>query len=334
MALTGINYPWLNYGWDFGDPPPGWSGGQETDAFRAAQRETIAKDLRAIAASGMTVVRWFLLADGLSYGTGPQRPTLDGKFHMLPPGDPWIRQMVEDFKNLLDLCVECKVQLLPSFIDFHWGFAPTDVNAEVVKGGRWSVFENDDTRHLFLETLFEPLLEASKAKREAIYAWEPMNEPEWCTGGAEWKFWQKPTSKNRNVSSGDMRAFLKEAVKRVNDAGFVSTVGFAHWETIREWDTEDWGIGLQQFHYYAQGNADLPAPTDVTSQPCLLGEYATHPSKLWPGDRQTLDVRMRRVEDLGYTGQLLWGMRSTDDATLWSDAQMAVVAKHNGRLPG
>jgi len=331
MALTGINYPWLNYGWDFGDPPAGWSGGLETDALRAAQRETIRQDLKAIAATGMTVVRWFLLADGLSYGTGPQRPTLDGKFHMLPPGDPWIRQCVEDFRHLLDLCLECKVQLLPSFIDFHWAFAPTVVNDTVVKGGRASVFETDTSRRLFLDTLFDPLLEASQARREAIYAWEPMNEPEWCTGGAEWKFWQKPTSKNRNVSIGDMRAFLKEGVRRVNAAGFVSTVGFAHWETIKEWETEDWEIGLQQFHYYAQGDADLPDVTEVTSQPCLLGEFASAPAKAWPGTFQSLERRLRKAEDHGYMGSLIWSMRATDDATLWSPEQAQLVAGYTGK---
>lgn len=326
MALTGINYPWLNYGWDFGDPPPGWSGGVETDAFRATQREAIKRDLQALKANGMTVVRWFLLADGLSYGTGPQMPR-DGRFYMLPPGDPWIRQCVEDFRHLLDLCMECQVKLLPSFIDFHWAFAPTIVNDTVVKGGRWSVFDNDNTRRLFLDTLFDPLLEASQAKREAIYAWEPMNEPEWCTGGSEWKFWQKPTSKNRNVSREDMRAFLKEGVKRVNDAGFVSTIGFAHWDTIREWDTEDWNIGLQQFHYYAQGGAQLPAAAEVTSQPCLLGEFASEPGKPWPDGVDSLDARLKRAAGLGYAGSLLWSMRATDEMTLWNAAQTQLVSK-------
>lgn len=333
MALTGINYPWLNYGWDFGDPPPGWSGGLETGAFRAAQREGIAKDLKAIATSGMTVVRWFLLADGLSYGTGPQMPGEAGRFHMLPPGDPWMRQCVEDFRNLLDVCVASGVKLIPSLLDFHWCFARTLVSETVAKGGRYSVFQDDMHRRLFLDTVLDPLLEASRARPEAIYAWEPMNEPEWCTGGSEWKFWQKPTSKNRNVSREDMRAFLKEGVRRVNQAGFVSTVGFAHWDTIREWDTEDWEIGLQQFHYYAQGDAELPPAEAVTAQPCLLGEFASQPAKPWPGAAQALDARLRRAGELGYAGSLLWSMRATDDASLWNEGQHQLVASFLGRRP-
>lgn len=331
MALTGINYPWLNYGWDFGDPPPGWSGGQETEAFRAGQRETIRRDLREMAALGLNVVRWFVLADGLSYGTGASAPREDGRFFVLPPGDPWTRRMVADFRQLLDLCAEAGVKLLPSLIDFHWCFAMSTVSEGVVKGGRAVVLQDDMQRRIFLDTVLEPLLEASRQRPEAIYAWEPMNEPEWCTGGSEWKFWQRPTSKNRTVSREDMRAFLKDGVERVNRAGFVSTIGFAHWDTIRDWDTEDWGIGLQQFHYYAQGGAELPAAAEVTSQPCLLGEFASLPAKAWPGEAQSLDARLRRAVELGYAGSLVWSMRATDDATLWNADQRVILASYQGR---
>lgn len=333
MAITGINYPWLNYGWDFGDPPVGWTGGKEPEAFRAAQRETIARDLKEIAALGMTVVRWFLLADGLSYGLGRSAPHENGRFFVLPPGDPATERLVADFRQLLDLAAAAGVKLIPSLIDFHWAFAPTRVGEGVVKGGRAVVLSDERQRRIFLDSVLEPLLEASRAKPEAIYAWEPMNEPEWCTGGSEWKFWQRPTSKNRNVSREDMHDFLRESIERVNQAGFVSTIGFAHWDTIADWGTDDWGIGLQQFHYYAQGGAALPAAAAVTSQPCLLGEFASLPSKAWPGEAQTLDARLRQAAELGYAGSLLWSMRATDDATLWNGEQQVLLANYTGVKP-
>ena len=335
MAFTGINYPWLNYGWDFGDPPAGWTGGKEPELFRAEQRQTIAADLRDIAALGLNVVRWFVLADGLSYGLGAGAPQAKDRFFVLPPGDPAIHRMVADFRQLLDLCAAAGVKLIPSLIDFHWCFPVSMVSAGVGKGGRSVVVRDETQRRIFLDSVLEPLLAASREKPEAIYAWEPMNEPEWCTGGSEWKFWERPTSKNRTVSREDMRDFLKDGVERVNRAGFVSTIGFAHWDTIRAWDTEDWGIGLQQFHYYAQGGADLPAAADVTSQPCLLGEFASLPAKAWPGEAQTLDARLKRATELGYTGSLLWSMRATDDASLWNQEQRVILANYTGRpAPG
>ena len=331
MAITGINYPWLNYGWDFGDPPAGWTGGQDPEAFRAAQRTVIAADLRDLAALGVTLVRWFVLADGLSYGLGTGAPHADGRFFVLPPRDPAIGRIVADFRHLLDLCAAAGVKLIPSHIDFHWCFPASAVSDGVVKGGRAIVLKDETQRRIFLDTVLEPLLEASRARPEAIYAWEPMNEPEWCTGGSEWKFWERPTSKNRTVSREDMRDFLKESIERVNRAGFVSTIGFAHWDTIQAWGTEDWEIGLQQFHYYAQGGAALPAAADVTSQPCLLGEFASLPAKAWPGEAQSLDARLKHAVDLGYAGSLVWSMRAKDDATLWDQQQRVMLASYHGR---
>lgn len=331
MALTGINYPWLNYGWDFGHPPDGWSGGQDVEAFRAAQRATLRADLQALAQAGVTVLRWFLLADGLAYGTGASAPQDDGDFFVLPPGDPWIRQLQADFAATLEVCHETGVQLLPSLIDFHFCFAPTAAAPGVIKGGRAPVLQQDLQRGLFLDTVLDPLLEASAARPSAIYAWEPMNEPEWCTGGSEWRFWERPASANRTISRQDMRAFLKDAVRRINTAGFVSTVGFAHWDTIRDWDAEDWDIGLQQYHYYAQGGAPLPEASAVTAQPCLLGEFASLPAKAWPNGFATLDARLKHIADAGYAGALPWSMRATDDATLWNQEQHLALARHTGR---
>jgi len=337
--MVGINYPWLNYGWDFGDPPVGWTGGRTTANFRASTRDRIAADLREIAALGMEVVRWFVLADGLAYGTGAVAPKEDGRFFVLPPGDPWTRQMVADFAFVLDLCAEAGVKLLPSLVDFHWCFAPDVLDGgSVVKGGRAAVLRDADQRRIFFDTVLEPLLEASKARRESIYAWEVMNEPEWCTGHSKWKFWQKQATKNKNMPREDMRAFLKEGVRRVNAAGFVSTIGWAEWHTIRDWGTEDWGIGLQQFHYYPKDNGALPRALDVTSQPCLLGEFASDPAKLWPGAAQALNARLQHIRDLGYAGALIWSMAAKDEYTLWNADQRRLITLYSGvpapREPG
>src|SRR5438105_3052733 len=72
---VGINYPWKNYGWDFGPPPHGDSGAPWGD--RAAWRATIDEDLAGFRQLGLFAVRWFLLADGLCYGTGAGRPHPD-----------------------------------------------------------------------------------------------------------------------------------------------------------------------------------------------------------------------------------------------------------------
>ncbi len=309
MALTGINYPWLNYGWDFGDPPPNWTGGLDAAAFRASQRDTVARDLGRLAPAGVRVVRWFVLADGLAYN-GPRSAA----------------RIVEDFKALLPVFEAAGVKLLPSLVDFHWCFPIVEVAEGITKCGRAGLLADADHRREFLDSMLDPLLEAAAGHAGAIYAWEVINEPEWCTQNPTWKIWERP-GPEKTVALEDMRAYIRDAAARVNARGFLSTVGCAHWETVGAWHTEDLGIGLQQFHYYAQGGAALPRKDEVTAQQCLLGEFASAPTQLWPGEPlQSLDARMRLASASGYAGALPWSMRATDDATLWNDAQLALLA--------
>lgn len=329
MKVIGINYPWLNYGWDFGEPPAGWTGGLDREAFRAAQLITVAGDLAHLRESGMDVVRWFVLADGLTYGSGEFAPREDGHFLVLPPGDDAIRSVVADFSAVLELCASAGVKLIPSLIDFHWCFSAQAAGSGYAKCGRAAVLRDDIQRQIFLDTVLDPLLEASRKRPESIYAWEPINEPEWCTLGPAWKVWERADQK-KTTSLHDMRAYIQESVSRINKSGFQSTVGFAHWDTIAGWNAQDLGISLQQFHYYAQAGAQLPAAREVTSQPCLIGEFASAPSMPWPSQTQSLDSRLRAASRLGYEGALVWSMKAADEATLWNKEQAVLLAGWRG----
>jgi hypothetical protein len=48
--LVGINYPWIDYGWDFGDPPPAWVAGEYVAGWRENKRKQIEEDFRLFAA--------------------------------------------------------------------------------------------------------------------------------------------------------------------------------------------------------------------------------------------------------------------------------------------
>ena len=296
--IKGINYPWMDYGWDFGVPPSGWTGGQDQEEFRASRRARIAADLRRLAGEGFSVVRWFVLADGLG----------------LPAqwDDEAIRPLVSDFEALLEQCEQAGVQLLPSLLDFHWCLPAVAVGPGLLKGGRARVIRDPERRRHFLDQLLNPLLEASRPCRGSIFAWEVMNEPEWVTRERTWRFWEGLFPGRRTVPLPAMQAFLREAVQRINAAGFVSTIGWAHWRTIRAWKTEDWGIGLQQFHYYGQARRPLPPAGAVCGGPCLVGEFAAAPDPAWPDGARSLEERLRRIEDAGYAGALVWSLNATD----------------------
>src|SRR5690349_4575561 len=70
---VGVNYPWVDYGWDFGAGPPDWNGGRTSPRWF----DRLDADLERFRELGITVVRWFILADGLTYGTGPEAPFVD-----------------------------------------------------------------------------------------------------------------------------------------------------------------------------------------------------------------------------------------------------------------
>ena len=307
--ILGANYPWLNYGWDFGLPPPAWTGGRSAQEFRAEQRRTIAADLRHAADLGLSVVRWFLLGDGAGAPAAP--------------GHSGVQPLLDDFSAVLDLCAESRVQLLPSLIDYRWCLPAAVVAPDVVQGGRASTLFDPRQRDLFLDGVLEPLLEVSRRRPAAIHAWEAMNEPEWAARAPRWKFWDHRRSA--------MQAFLRDAVRRINTSGFVSTIGWAHWRTIRAWKTEDWGLGLQQIHYYAQGGAALPPARGVCDGPCLVGEFATSPDQPWPDGARTLEQRVQRLRDAGYAGALLWSLRARDSATRWTPVEQAQIARIAGR---
>ena len=67
---VGVNYPWFDYGWDFGLGPPAWRAGRSTPGWYAE----IDDHLRLFQSLGISVVRWFILADGLTYGVEGAAP--------------------------------------------------------------------------------------------------------------------------------------------------------------------------------------------------------------------------------------------------------------------
>src|SRR5204863_3712491 len=118
--------------------------------------------------------------------------------------------------------------------------------------------------------------------------WELMNEPEWVTAA-------KPLTKyrpeeNKTVPQEAMLDFLHEGVGRINDkrlpaslssaspsskspSAFRSTIGFAHYDTLFDWDSSALGVTLHQFHFYAQNGGKLPKHIFSFDYPCFIGEF-------------------------------------------------------------
>jgi hypothetical protein len=322
----GVNYPWRDYGWDFGDAPSGWRGSRATPRWY----DDIDGHLRRLQGLGVTVVRWFVLGDGLSYGNAAAAPRLDaGAWTFDPP--PLSSAFVEHFSELLDrfaavnaASAGATLQLLPVLVDFHFclpgsmpvsrlaadGTAVPDPNW--VKGGRAEALTDASRRGRFIDEALRPLLRASQAHAESIYAWELINEPDWITSG-----WH-PHRRRGPVSEEAMRDFLERGKDAIRRAGFKPTIGFNSLRTLqRSGVTAD----INQFHHYPGGRARLEPHTFDPRFPGIIGEFATARDDEWPelrGTGQSVLGRLRVARTQGYPLVLPWAYLQRDRHGAWS----------------
>ena len=274
---VGINYPWYDYGWDFGDAPPGWRTASDPN-----WRLFIDNEIQYLTGLGIRVVRWFIFGDGLTYGTGSQAPHKDarrpGKWRFDDP--PQLSQNFQaHFRTLLERFTIANQKsgtpllLLPVLLDFKFcqSGSPARVQGSLskdwIKRGRKDIIIDSQKRHKFLQRALDPLLKISQSHRPSIYAWDIFNEPEWVTNG-----WHPNGTTGLPVDKEHMRQFLKEAMDRIRSAGFKVTIGFNRIDTIRS--TKIYA-DYNQFHHYTKGDRKLDKHSFDKRFPGIIGEFAT-----------------------------------------------------------
>jgi hypothetical protein len=317
---VGVNYPWFSYGWDFGPAPPGWRGGDDP-----AWVPLIDQHLEHLAAIGVSVIRWFVLGDGLTYGTGPDAPKPDRS--AIPDGPGWrfdppalTSQFQDHFEALLRSFAARStgphpVRLLPVLVDYKFcepGVWPVSGDEGWVKGGRVGAITTG--RRQFIEQVLWPLLRLSSGYRDAIYAWDVCNEPEWVTNG-----WHPDGRNDHPVNESDMRAFLEESTSAIRQAGFASTIGFNMIETIRQANLY---ADVNQFHHYTDGSRSLQRNPFDPRSPGIIGEFATSTAEdTWPEltqRSQRMLERLKLAETQGYALALAWSFQAEDRHTAWT----------------
>lgn len=335
--LVGINYPWIDYGWDFGDPPQAWVAWQNLPAWREQKRNRIVEDFTRFADQGLFAVRWFILPDGTNYGVGiesPENSSGQWQFEPLVPDHPCHHRLCDDFEFVLETCVRLGLKFVPSLIDFHWCHHGTvaDHKAGIVKGGRAEIINDPIKREAFFRSVLEPLLEVSLRHPQAIYAWELMNEPEWVTTNKPLE--EHSSQENKTVPLEKMLDFLRKGIGRINgkrlpngQQAFRSTVGFAHHDTLFDWDSAGLGITLHQFHFYAQKDGTLPPNVFSDEYSCFVGEFATAVQKDWTDLKkrkldQSVINRLNLLEERGYPAAFLWSAQAADVATRWTPTEV------------
>jgi hypothetical protein len=362
---VGGNVPWIDCGWDFGRPPHGWK--------RRIARDwsAVSRELKLLRAKGVSVVRWWILAGGVNYPVGgrieeiaERQKQLFGDYWMLRPGTlpPALgEEFLADFEALCRACSDADVKLVPSLVSFEWFGSIREFSRgrhALVFGGARGGTVNMAAVAAFLEATLQPLLEVSKRHRQAIFAWEAINEPDWAVSGG-------PLTSDllyRRVSPAQMTHFIADAVQRIASAGFVATVGFknmhAPWLLPSGWRVLErlakQGAYLHQLHHYPNllGERKLPAASTSPILPVCVGEF---PSRQGVRGNPALDdwsdagldernestflsKRLELIRRLGYQAAWLWATQlpstaSDDGMTRWDAVTQEQVRRFVAQLP-
>ena len=324
---VGVNYAWKNYGCDFGVPPVRDAG--SIWCQRAAWQATIDEELADFKRLGFFAVRWFVLGDGFALGNGQSVPHRDAggvwRMSSLPPLSP---EFLSDFRLLLDRFRAAGMMMMPVLVDFDMCKDGIEIAgmSRYLKQGRADVIRDPVIRSHLFSGVLSPLLELSASYRDVIYAWELMNEPEWCTGP------------NRPVPLDAMEEFIREGIGRINAAGFLSTVGFAHYDALAKWGSAALGVTLHQFHYYAEPSV-LPAFEFDPRWPVIVGEIASAVHRPWPelASDQDLFSRLTHISKLKYPAAFIWASNHLNDtetptAVDWGDNTRQAITRFTTRL--
>ena len=344
----GLNAPWIDCGWDFGTPPPGWD---RSGAHRAKWRERMRDRVRETRSLGLSLLRWFILANGANLGPQPRwdAGARRWRWEALPLDEAFFA----DLEALLEACAVEGVTLLPSLTSFGMFEGRSDVFAEQAKaapaqgvpGLRAAALCDPEARMAFDEGVMAPLVRFFAARAGQVRAIEIINEPEWTTRGA-----LHGDKRTESVPLADMLAFIRATSARIRSVGVAASVGFVRYPTNAAWEslsrlTSGVGLGLTlgQVHHYPTARDHLPI-VEARRGPCIVGELATRFDVLprWPDliGVDSLSARIAHIEASGYSGALLWsaqphvGTVLPDRATRWDDsvrAEVRAIAARFGR---
>lgn len=285
--LFGGNYPWYNYGTDFGENAWGYSG-------VAAKRSDIEADFERMSDMGIRVVRWFVFVDGRA---APEFST-DGSVTGLDD------KVFDDLDAALEIAQNHNIRLILVLLDFHW-LAPQTVDEKgVVQGGHSDIIEDETKRQSFFQNALIPVIQRY-GKNPYVLAWEVINEPEWAVDDPS----TQPIQDLKLVPLATMQSFITDTANLIHQNGGKGvTVGSASRVWWSLW--ENTGLNICQFHYYDERETDSPIDFPYgkmsTNLPCIVGEFPTAKTS------HSLDDFYQTILNNGYAGAFPWSLRAGD----------------------
>jgi hypothetical protein len=299
--LSGADYPWYNYGTDFGTG--GWG-----DITNWTSVSTAFTDM---AQQGVRVARWWVFADG-RYSPGfNSNGTVSGLD----------ADVLADIDSALSIAAANKIYLILTVIDNSmWSAATTDNGVQM--GGHAAIVTSSTVQQSFLNNALEPLLQhiAASPNHNVVLAYDIVNEPE----GNMSAYWG-----GTDLSTSQVQSFVKQCVSYIHTygGGAFATLGSASAAYIGTW--KGMGLDFYQVHYYtwmdySGAGSGLPAYSSLgLDKPCIVGEFPTVDSSYGDTDTTAYSANwyLNLIASRGYAGGLAWSYYATDSATSWASFQ-------------
>ncbi|MDF1824739.1 MAG: hypothetical protein P1U68_08865 [Verrucomicrobiales bacterium] len=284
--LSGVNYAWMNYGFDFG-LPDGWGHhGVSNHQFRSL----IQRDFAELQSKGVRVVRWYLLGDCRA---APDF-SMDGLVSGLD------RYFFKDVDAAIEIARAHEISLIFVILD-QTAAKDAEMAGKVQLGGRAGLVNDHETKTSFIFHTLIPLF-TRYADEETILAWEIFSDPEAVTHMSEL---EEDTGKPFSLE--EMMAFIKEVVEVAHEhATQPVTVGNVSVDWRKAW--AKCGIDYLQIAYpHVNPKGDIQ-PVD-SGLPVVVSMIPEEP------EGTSAEALLNGVHTAGYSGGLVWRFRSLDDNT-------------------
>jgi hypothetical protein len=297
--FLGVNYPWANYAEDFGVSPSGHQG-----LSLPQNLSRVAEEFARIRNCGVSVVRWFLFADGRGgFAAEKGIPLRPDEF------------LFADVRAALELAKRNELKLCFSLIDYPW---LQDRTGKPAAHANEQVLQFAAGREAFLQRILIPMFREFR-EHPALFAWEIANEPEWAIR----EFHRQPAAR---MHFADFRAFAAEITEAVHEfAGVPVTLGSASLAWVRAWS--ELGLDFYQAHYYPvqdpsgkSGLAKQLACLPPLDNPLWLGEL---PAANDEASGYSLKNSLTECREAGLLGAAVW--RWTVPEKTGTDAHLGSV---------
>lgn len=272
ITHSGVNLPWINYGWDLGANP--WGG--EPGGFYA-NRASLEADFAYMRANHIKLCRVFLFGD---FRSGLER---DGDGHIVGL-DPYV---VPDMETLIDVAMTNNIRLIPVLMDCTLADEITHENGTPV-GEYPEYITNATFKEQLLTNALQPFLEQF-GERETVYAWDIMNEPRLATA----------------VSQSDILAFVEDVAAMIRISAPEARLTVGHYDRYHLAEHGNAVTDLTQIHYYENMSTywDFNTPAlEISDKPTFFGEVQP----------EQIEYKLNTALSNGYAGILFWSLNGDD----------------------